>query len=345
MRSWRLGGVLVTFAVSGLGAAQADEQDQRRISQITDPRVVEASGMALSTRVPDLAYIVNDSGNDPVVFSIRVSTGEVIGTTTLVGVEPEDTEALAIGPDGRLWVADIGDNAGSREEVALLALPQPTGSGDETVEPTVQRVRYAGGPVDAEGLLVDPRTGRFLIATKGAFGGRLLSLPASLLTDPDANSDAVAVARPEDVTTPGLVTDAAVLPDGSGAVLRTYTDLYVYALPDWRLVGRRPLPQTRQGETLAVQPGGRSALVGSEGTPSPLLRVLLPADALAALEPRTDGDADEVGEDGDPALAGEGGNGGAGGLPLWPLGGLALLGLAGLGWRLLRGRWRSRTGG
>jgi len=285
--SWRVGGMLVAGALLGLGAAQADEQDQRRVSLITDPRITEASGMALSTRVPGLAYVVNDSGSDPVVFSVQVSTGEVVGTTTLTGVAPEDPEALAIGPDGRLWVADIGDNTRSRDEVALLALPQPA-TGDTSVEPSVHRVRYAGGPADAEALVANPGTGRLAIATKGAFGGEVLALPASL------PADRVAVAEPLDVATPGLVTDGATLPGGTAVVLRTYTDAYVYALPDWRLVGRRPLPQTRQGETVAAEPDGRHLLLGSEGTPSPIIRVTLPADTLAALVPA--GTGEETGD-------------------------------------------------
>lgn len=326
MSSWRLAGMLVGCGVLGLGAAQSDEQDQPRVSLITDPRVTESSGMALSTRVPGVAYVVNDSGNDPVVFSVRVATGEVVGTTTLSGVDVEDPEALAIA-DGQLLVADIGDNTGSRDEVALLALPQP-GTGDTTAEPAVHRVRYAGGSADAEALLVDPRTGRLSIATKGAFGGQVQVLPAQL------PADGVAVAEPLDVTTPGLVTDGAALPDGRGVVLRNYTNAYVYALPNWRQVGRIRLPQTQQGETLAVEPNGRSVLVGSEGNPSPIIRVALPADALAALGSRADPDGQALGAGTDRDLPAQTEYGW-----VYPVAGaVILIGLLGLGVGWLRRR-------
>ncbi len=264
----------------GAGAAGASDGDLGPVSQITDPRITEASGMVVSTRSPGLAYVVNDSGNDPIVFSVRIATGEVVGTTTLTTVTtgaPVDVEALAIDARGRLLVADIGDNDSDRDEVALLALPQP-GTGTDNVTPASYRVRYADGPADAEALVADPDTGRLAIVTKGLEGGRVLRLPREL---PETG---VAVARPLDVRAPRLVTDGSALPDGSGAVLRSYGAAYVFSWPDWRRVGRRELPSTQQGETLAVESGGRTALVGSEGSPSPLIRVALPAEALAELE-------------------------------------------------------------
>lgn len=267
----------------GLGAAQGIEQDRRGLATITDSRVTEASGMVLSTKLPGHAYVINDSGNDPVVFVVQVATGAVVGTTALSGVELLDSEALALTADDQLLIADIGDNAENRDEVALLTIQQP-GPGDATAVPTVYRVRYAGGPADAEGVLVEPGTGRVLIATKHFFGGgQVLALPKSLLASmPDAE---VSLAQPLDVETPALVTDAAILPDGSGAVLRTYGRVYVYQLPGWDLVSAEDLPRTQQGETLAVYSDGRSALVGSEGSPSPLIRVQLPDVTEPAADP------------------------------------------------------------
>jgi hypothetical protein len=59
------------------------------------------------------------------------------------------------------------------------------------------------------------------------------------------------------------------------AVLRTYDELYVYALPQWVGLERRLLPPTPRGETLSVEASGKTVLVGSEEPPSPLHRVKL----------------------------------------------------------------------
>ena len=282
MSAWRLAAILLAWGVLGLGAAQGIEQDRRGLATITDSRVSEASGMVLSTEEPGHVYLINDSGNDPVVFVVEVATGAVVGTTALSGVELLDPEALALTADGQLLIADIGDNGEDRAEVALLAIEQP-GPGDATVVPTVFRVRYSDGPADAEGVLIEPG-GRVLIATKGTFGGgEVLALPESLpATVPDGE---LSVARPLGVETPALVTDSATLPDGSGAVLRTYGRVYVYQLPSWELVHEDDLPRTQQGETLALYADGRSALVGSEGSPSPLIRVQLPDVTEPAADP------------------------------------------------------------
>ena len=278
MSAWRLAGILVVVGVLGLGAAQAVEQDRRGLATITDARVDEASGMVMSTEQPGLAYVINDSGNDPVVYVVDVSSGAVVGTSTLSGVELLDTEALTLTDEGLLLVADIGDNGRDRDEVTLLTIEQP-GTGDTSVEPTVYPVRYADGPADAEGVFAEPGTGRILIATKAIFGGgQVLALPASM---PDGE---VSVARPLDVETPALVTDAATLPDGSAAVLRTYGSMYVYQLPSWELVSESGLPRTQQGETLATEATGKSVLIGSEGSPSPIIRVPLPDVSKPALD-------------------------------------------------------------
>ena len=113
------------------GPAAADGEG-RTVIVIRDARIPESSALAASTRHPGWLYTINDSGNQPVVYVVAESSGRVVGTATLSGVDPVDPEALTIGGDDRLYVADIGDNAGTRESVALYALPQP-GRGDVTV--------------------------------------------------------------------------------------------------------------------------------------------------------------------------------------------------------------------
>jgi hypothetical protein len=354
LSAWRLSGILLVVGAMGLGAAQGIEQDRRGLATITDSRVDEASGMVLSTRLPGHVYVINDSGNDPMVFVVEVATGAVVGSTALSGVELLDSEALTITPDDQLLVADIGDNGEDRDEVALLTIEQP-GLGDATAEPTVDRVRYADGPADAEGVLIEPGTGRILIATKGIFaGGRVLALPASL------RDQELSVARPLDVETPALVTDAATLPDGSGAVLRTYGSVYIYQLPGWEMVHEDDLPRTQQGETLAVYPTGMAALVGSEGSPSPLIRVQLPdvteprADPSAepsdptptptgsAQNPRDTARADE-GVDGGADAGADGGDAAGSGWPLRAAGGAGVVALLLGGALLLYRRRQLRT--
>ena len=262
--------VAATLCWFSAGSAQARDGD-RIVGVIRDARIPESSALAVSTREPGLLYTVNDSGSDPVVYVLARATGAVVGTATLGGVEPVDPEALAIGADERLYVADIGDNDGVRDTVALYAVAQP-GRGDVTVTPQVYPVRYADGAHDAESLVIDPVDGRMAILSKGLLSGTVYRLPRVL------DQDGVSTARPvAGVRLPGLVTDAAPLPGGGGVVARTYTTALVYRLPGWQQTATIPLPPQRQGESIAVTPDGEDLLIGTEGLPSPLIAVPLPA--------------------------------------------------------------------
>jgi hypothetical protein len=264
------GALWVLFAVPAV--AEGDDV----VATIRDERITESSGLVQSGRNAALAYTVNDSGSAPVVYVLELSTGEVVGTATLGGIEVADVEALAIGADERLYVADIGDNDGVRRRVDLYAIDQPA-RGDVTVTPERHRLRYADGPRDAESLVSDALDGSFYIVSKGLLGGELYRLDA-------LRPDRVTVGRPvADVEIPGLATDADVLSAADGVVVRTYSDAYVFAVPGWELLTSFPLPDQPQGETVAAIDGGPSFYIGSEGQPSDLLNEQVPAFAWREL--------------------------------------------------------------
>lgn len=252
-------------AGAAVGAEGEDSPvDSRVVSTVTDSRIAESSGLVVSTVHDDLAYTINDSGNADVVFAVRVSTGEVVGTTTVTGTAWQDTEALML-HDGRLWVADVGDNLAQRKDTALYAIDEP-GPDDGSARSTRYPVGYSDGPVDVESLAVDAE-GRFLLVTKELLAGRVLRLPADLSTD-ETNV-------PEPVGEPTLLmaTDASTSPDGRFVVVRNYIAAAVLDATDLSLVRSEALPDQPQGETVAFEPSGGSYLIGSEGSPWELVRV------------------------------------------------------------------------
>lgn len=262
--------LLVVVVVASLvqdAQASAPSGEPEQVSVVEDSRITESSGLVVSRQHPDLAYTVNDSGHDADVFAVRVSTGEIVGVTRL-RAESTDVEALALDDDGRLWVADTGDNRGARDEVALHVLEEP-GEGDHRVRPTTYRVDYGDRSPDVEAIVV--HDGTVSLLEKTLAGGSRFELAVDDL-------DASGTNRAEEVATdvPGLVTDATVVPGSDRIVLRTYVSLVVLDA-DWQPVTSLRAPVTRQGETVAAEPSGRSVLVGSEGTSQPLWRVALPA--------------------------------------------------------------------
>jgi len=263
--------VIVVVIASVTQKADAADDGSVVVSIIDDARITEASGLAISHTHDDLAYVINDSGNVPAVYAVRLSTGDVIGTTTVQGVSWSDTEALSLGPDGTLWVADTGDNLRRRDDTALYAFAEP-GPGDHVVSARRYPVSLPGGPQDVEALLVDPGNGRLFLASKGLLSGTLYRLPATLsqtgANTPEALDDRL----------PGLVTDGAFTHDGQRMLFRTYTAVHERVLGDGDSGRVIDVPAQKQGESLAVEDGDASFLIGTEGRPSPILRVVIPPD-------------------------------------------------------------------
>jgi len=268
-----------------------------RVLSITDERITESSGLAVSTSDPTLLYTINDSGNIPAVYAVDKKSGDVVGVTTISGYTLSDTEALGIGSDGTMWVADIGDNNADRTDIALYAFPEP-GRGDSTVTPKRYPLRYRSGPQDAEALLVGPESRRILVVSKALTGGDVYAAPRRLRTDRPNT-----LRRVRSAQAPPIVTDGSFTPDGRRAVLRTYGSAVMYDSATWDELWSDDLPPQPQGESLTVEPDGDSFLIGSEGSPSTVLRLDLP-ESEGTQEPQTrerdhESDASEEAEDRD----------------------------------------------
>jgi hypothetical protein len=290
MRS-RLAAVLTAVLLCLVVPASAREPGDEAVvaTRLTDPRIIESSGLALSRRHPGVIWTHNDSGDQARLFAVG-SDGRTRAVLTLAGVEARDWEALAAGRDDRgrpaLFAGDIGDNNGVWPEVAVYRVPEPATLRDATVPSVRYRLRYADGPHNAEALLIDPRGNRLYVATKAESGAGLYRAPARL--DPAGINVLQRVAR-----VPPVVTDGAFLPSGRGFVLRDYQQAHVYTAPG-RRVGSFDLPLQFQGESLTVTADGRALLVGSEGPDSEVWRVPLPAALLSRVTPTTRAPAGEA---------------------------------------------------
>ncbi|WP_308252242.1 hypothetical protein [Pseudonocardia sp. KRD291] len=271
---------------------------------VDDDRLGELSGLVADG---DQRWGIVDSGSRAVAYRIDARTCAVTGTRA-APIDPADVEDLATGPDGALWLADIGDNAGRRDSVALVVLPR---SGP----PRLHRLVYPDGPRDAEALVVGD-DGVPVIVTK-ASGAAGVYRPSGPLAEPGPTPlvRAGQVVLPVSSTAGGplggigtrTITGAGLSPAPSGAsagdrrvlALRTYTDAWLFPLPADgvppdadRLVAALagapvaiPLPDEPQGEAVALTADG-TLLSGSEargGRPAAIRTV--PGAAAAALAP------------------------------------------------------------
>jgi len=193
--------------------------------RLAEPELNELSGIvALDSGL----WAHNDSGDEARVFRLD-EAGATQAVVRLEGVQAFDWEDMTgAGPAaGELFVGDIGDNEGIRNEVTVLrfAVPEPPPVGEVTIPAgDIQTItlRYPDGPRDAETLLVDPATRDIVIVHK-RFGGasEVYQAPEADWADGEAELERIGIVL--DATTAGDVGA-----DGQVVALRTYAAVLVF---------------------------------------------------------------------------------------------------------------------
>ncbi|MBT2488309.1 WD40 repeat domain-containing protein [Streptomyces sp. ISL-96] len=258
---------LLLLASAGIATATATADDGFTIK---DPRITESSGLAASRIHPGIYWTHNDSDDGAFIYAVDSKSGDTVATLTMRGIgAPRDVEAISIGPDGNVYVGDIGDNLdGSWNHVWIYRFPEPKQLTNATVDATQFTVKYADGPRNAEALMVHPKTGRVYIASKNEDGGGLYEGPARL------TAGGTNVFRR--VGKVPWVTDGAFSPDGKELVLRSYFSARAY---DWKDSGRLGAdrsvraPFQGQAESVTYTADGTAMMFGSEGVGSGVERV------------------------------------------------------------------------
>ena len=257
--------------------------------QITDPALIEVSGLVASRQQPDLLWVHNDSGDAARVYAIGTD-GSTRGTYDVPGASARDWEDIAI-LDRTLVVGDIGDNQGVRDAVQLYEIPEPEvpstppASVETTAPSTRIELHYPDGAHDAETLLVDPQSDDGFVVTKEADGeSAIYRAPA-----PWTPAQPVALERVGTLSLGafGLATAGDISPSGDAIVIRTYTAVFVWGRRQGETVAEalhrkpcrstrslRPSEVSRQLEAIGFDAAGTSYFTTGEGERPKLDRVV-----------------------------------------------------------------------
>ncbi|MFB9519871.1 WD40 repeat domain-containing protein [Streptomyces cremeus] len=253
---------VVLAAVTGLvvGSPAAAVADDGGFT-VKDPRITESSGLAASRAHPGVYWTHNDQ-DGPYVYAVDGRSGETVARITMQGVgKPRDMEAISVGPDGDVYVGDIGDNLnGSWDHVWIYRFPEPEVLKDQTVRATQYDVKYADGARNAEALMVHPKTGRVYIGSKEEDGAGLYEGPEKLAT-----GRTNVFRKVHDIP---WVTDGAFSPDGKRLVLRSYLSAESYRWPEMGEGESLGVGYRGQSESVTFTPDGRTMLFGAEGEQS-----------------------------------------------------------------------------
>lgn len=261
--------LIVVMLASAIRQADAETTPlpvvpHKQVSTLTDPRIVESSGLVASQEHPGLAYTINDSGDAPRVFAVDIASGDVVGVTTVEGVRWHDAEAMSYF-GGQLWVGDIGSLRGRDEGRALYVFDEP-GPGNHRVTAKRYALEFQGGDVETEAMVVVP--GWVFFFSKGWPRGYTFQLYGGDLSESGLNT-----ARLSRREAPAWTTDATSTADGRYVLVRGNVNVEVRDVLTWKLLHVDVIPILKQGETIAMEATGQSYLIGSEGADSPLIRI------------------------------------------------------------------------
>lgn len=244
-------------------------QQLELVGRLTRNRLAEASGVAASRVNPGIFWVVADGGNDAELHAVD-STGDLRATIPIRNAKNVDWEEVAVGPceqSSCVYIADTGDNNERRREVAIhrvkepqLARPGNKGkdSSPNSLRVETLRVTYPDGPHDVEAMGVLP-DGALLLVSKGRSGGVLaFRIEADAWHQPGTTIpqrvDSLPIAA--SLGTGRAVTGMAITADGKRVMVRTYRDLFPFALQD----GRRftPLGSPTACDILGAEPQGEA---------------------------------------------------------------------------------------
>jgi hypothetical protein len=262
--------------------------------------LVENSIAVTSVSQPGVIFGANDSGQEPLLFAFD-SLGRHRGVWGLLGAGNRDWEAGALGPCAAaqqerscLYIGDTGDNGARRPHVTVYRIVEPTvtASPPDSVVPWPVRdrleVRYPDRPHDVEAMYVALEGSLFLITKRRLLDGDGRARPALLFqVAPGAwDSSGTVTARLIDSLpiVPGQaqgrqVTDAALSPDGTRLAVRTYAEIFLFAMDPG---SGRPLPgqslppcsiralDQERGEGIGWWWDQRKLVLTSEGRRQPL---------------------------------------------------------------------------
>jgi hypothetical protein len=226
------------------------------------PELAEASGIAISRRHPTILWSHNDGGQAR-LFAIGPEGS--IRARIALGAKVRDWEDLAVAPCPQgscLYAADIGDNNGTRDHIAVIRIPEPDLDGKTVPAGDTLLATYPDGARDAEAIAVTTPDDLFVI-TKGMEKEVVVyKFPAPLTPGKVATLRRVATLGPALVKE--RVTGASASPDGRWLAVRTYRSLFFYRTAD--VTGGTPQETLRFDLRKVGEPQGEGVALAADGT-------------------------------------------------------------------------------
>jgi hypothetical protein len=281
--------------------------------QLAHRALIEASGLAISTRDPGVMFAINDSDNEARLFALD-HTGKDLGTWLIDGVPNIDWEDLAsfeLHGKHYLLIADTGDNLRWRSTALLYVIETPdlTAPSRETSLAVAWQIefKFEHGPRDSEAVAVDVAGMQVLLIAKRVIPAEVYRLP--LKPDLTVEQPAQQIARQIGIISLPQPTNedhrqgpvygqnrsqpTAMDINGNRLVILTYKDAWLFTRSieqDWsaaleQVPGRIVLPSIHQQEAMALGEQGTRLWVTGEQNSRQKTTPLMVVELLDTQEP------------------------------------------------------------
>ena len=237
---------LLAFALVGaaeppLVTREVDERPSlqlKSVAQFSRKEVPECSALWASPSMPGVFWTLSDSGNKPHLVAIHAD-GSLVRTergpwtgVVLKGATNNDWEAIT-GDATTMIVADVGNNISKRKELQLYLLPEPKPGTTEVADfrkvvfSWPDQSSFPDGNLEHDCEAAFMLRGKLYLLTKH----RRDTLTDLWRIDIPAVGNRAVPTKLSRFDAKGMVTDAALSPDGQRLAVLTYRMVWVFDLP------------------------------------------------------------------------------------------------------------------
>ncbi len=290
---------LATLGLFSLSACQATPEpatlhwSEPQFAGIPDTKLSELSGLTRSNIHQGIYWAHNDSDKTAEIYAINAQAQgkAVFSLETIRNIDWEDITNFKSHDTAYLAIADTGDNGGLRKDLFIHVFEEPsqlTPNGKITAIRSI-RFHWPDGARDTETLVADERRKQFYLISKKRVPAEVFALPFNAKNDsvPKRISTLENIVQPDEKTmnTKGdygryraQITGADISPDGQWLAVLNYQQVVFFSLSAKKIPAHlKPsqtitLPWLPQAEGIAFSADGNSLLIGSEQSPTPIIR-------------------------------------------------------------------------
>lgn len=271
--------VFFYFLLASCSDKQSESDDcevflpSRRLAELTDKKLEEVSGMAVSSANPKHFWVHNDSGNPAAIYLVNEQL-EITMECKLGDVDNRDWEDMAVGPGPEagktyVYVADIGDNNARHHVKYIYRFEEPVASAQannititefDTIAFTLE-----DGRKDTEAIMVHPETNDIYLVSK-----REKPVNVYQLTSPFSVNDTLVAKKLLSLPLTQIVS-AGFSRDGQEILMKNYDDIYYWQVGNQSVedaLGNQPVTlcytEEPQGESIAFNLDGSGFYTLSE---------------------------------------------------------------------------------